>query len=588
MTGGKPDYTLSPLFLQFLDEAVSWAEELEIYLIIDNHSTDDIASKNPDLENVLLKVWRQMAEHYKDRSECIVYELLNEPNGSITTSRWGIIQQKTIDAIRGIDKRHTLMVGAADFNSYDELKLLPTYSDTNLIYTFHFYDPFLFTHQGVGWLDVPFNVAVGIPFPYDSETMPQMPEVLKDTWVKYSYSNYPSDGTVQNIKSLINIARDFKSSRNVDVFCGEFGVYRPFADTTDRAYWYSEVRKYLEECGIPWTIWDYQGGFGLFNQGSNEMFDYDMNIPVARALGFSVPEQLEYVLLPASVGFSMYSDFIGEKITDVSYALNGTIKFYSTDKPNNGNNCIFWTGSDQYAAIAFNFVPDKDLSKLVGVNYALSLMIRSDAPGTKIEVRFIDSKKNAEDHPWRMNFTIDESICKWDKKWHKVYIPLNKFIDMGSWDNAWYNPAGAFDWSIVDRFEITTDQGSLKNKSFWFDNIAVSNQDTALVYDNSAFEQSSSVFINKSENYNCKVYPLNVNSTSINYTLDHDGKVKIEIYDIMGRKVKLLENGSELKGSHQIIWNHNNNEGEKVANGIYICNLLFQNWSYSAKIMVIK
>ena len=72
MTNGKPDYTVDPLFYEFLDQAVNWAEELHIYLLIDNHSTDDIASLNPDLESILSNVWTQMAGHYKiDHISCM-------------------------------------------------------------------------------------------------------------------------------------------------------------------------------------------------------------------------------------------------------------------------------------------------------------------------------------------------------------------------------------------------------------------------------------------------------------------------------------------------------------------------------------
>src|SRR5665647_291236 len=67
MTNGSPDYTVDPLFFSFLDQAVDWAESLHMYLIIDNHSSDDIASQNPNLETVLSKVWIQMADHYKAR-----------------------------------------------------------------------------------------------------------------------------------------------------------------------------------------------------------------------------------------------------------------------------------------------------------------------------------------------------------------------------------------------------------------------------------------------------------------------------------------------------------------------------------------
>ena len=91
MTSGSPSYTLDPLYLSFQDSVVTWCEQLHIYLIIDNHSFDPVVGTSPAIGDILTKVWTQMAAHYKDRSDYILYEILNEPHG-ITTSVWGSIQ----------------------------------------------------------------------------------------------------------------------------------------------------------------------------------------------------------------------------------------------------------------------------------------------------------------------------------------------------------------------------------------------------------------------------------------------------------------------------------------------------------------
>ena len=88
------------------------------------------------------------------------------------------------------------------------------------------------------------------------------------------------------------------------------------------------VRQYLEEKGISWTTWDYQGGFGLFNKGSNELFDHDLNVPLLEALGFTVPPQTVFTVKPDSVGFMMYSDYVGHNMSNISYGT-GTLNFYS-------------------------------------------------------------------------------------------------------------------------------------------------------------------------------------------------------------------------------------------------------------------
>jgi len=296
LTSGSPEYILNPSFLPSLDSVATWAEELHLYLIFDNHTLFNDVRPAPvkvmlhNLDNILVKVWTQMAEHYKGRSDLIMYEILNEPH-DLDASKWGTIQGQVIDAIRKVDKKHTIIVGGTDWNNFTELRNLPVYSDTNLIYTFHFYDPFMFTHQGATWTTKGMELLSGVPFPYNASKMPPCPNALKGTSIERDLKNYPDEGTLEHVKSLIDIAVNFKNTRNVRIFCGELGVLDWNSDPADRVYWYSVVRRYLEENGISWTTWDYRGDFGLFNKGSKLEFNHDLNIPLLKALGFNVSPQ---------------------------------------------------------------------------------------------------------------------------------------------------------------------------------------------------------------------------------------------------------------------------------------------------------
>ena len=475
MTSGAPDYTVDPLFFYFLDQIVDWCEELEIHLILDNHTFDVAANTDPDVDKVLVPVWTQMAEHYKGRSAYLYYEILNEPHG-IADARWSQIQQAVITAIRAMDRVHTIVVTGAGWGSYNNLKLLPVYRDNNLIYTFHFYDPFMFTHQGASWTAPSMLPLAGVPFPYGAGPMPACPPGLKGTWVESSLTSYVNDGTVKHVKELIDIAVKFRDERQVPVFCGEFGVYKLNSKDDQRVYWYQVVRSYLEEKGIPWTIWDYEGGFGLFRAGTNELFEHDLNIPMVQALGLNPPAQTPFVQTPDRTGFDLYTDYMAENVRNVSYMGHGTLDFYCNTVPADGVYCIYCTGFDRYNAIGFDFRPDKDLTLLVQKGGMLDLWVRGDTPGAQVEVRFIDTKtSDPRDHPWRMGMAIDQKMVAWDGQWHHVQIPLKSFVERGSWDNAWFNPQGAFDWSAVDRFEIVSEYHNFVGMQFWFDDLRVTN-----------------------------------------------------------------------------------------------------------------
>lgn len=473
MTGGAPDYTVDPLFFHFLDQIVAWCEGLEIHLILDNHTSDVAANTDPDVAKVLVPVWTQMAAHYGGRSAYLYYEILNEPHG-IADARWSQIQQTVINAIRGVDQVHTIIVTGAGWGSYNNLKYLPIYRDTNLIYSFHFYDPFMFTHQGASWTDPSLVPLAGVPFPYGAGPMPACPPGLKGTWIESSLNSYKTDGTVKRVKELIDIAVKFRDEWQVPVFCGEFGVYRVNSDHGQRVYWYDVVRNYLEEKNIAWTLWDYEGGFGLFEKESNEMFEHDLNLPLVEALGLIPPLQTPFVTTPERTGFDLYTDYLAENVRNASYTGHGTLDLYCDTAPQDGVYCIRCTGFDRYNAIGFDFKPDRDLTVLVPAGYLLDFWVRGDTPGAQIEVRFLDTKTaDPRDHPWRMGMAIDQKLVAWDGQWRHVQIPLKSFVDRGSWDNAWFNPQGLFDWSAVDRFEIVSEYHDFVGMQFWFDDIRV-------------------------------------------------------------------------------------------------------------------
>jgi endoglucanase len=574
MTGGSPDYTIDPLFFYFLDEAVNWAEELDMHIIIDNHTFDPAVSTSPLIGNILVPVWKQMASHMKNRSALVYYEILNEPHG-INEIAWNAIQKMVIDSIRSVDQFHTIVVGPANWNSYTSLAAMPAYADTNLIYTFHFYDPFIFTHQGASWASPSMVDLAGVPFPYNAATMPACPPSLAGTWIQNEMNAYASTGTAAHVKSLIDSAVNFKNKRNVRIFCGEFGVYIPNSNNDDRTAWYEIVRKYFEEKGIAWTSWDYQGGFGLFEKGTDEMFDYDLNIPLINALGLTAPPQSDFTVIPDSAGFDLYRDYFGPQIFQSSSTVSGSLNFYSSDSPADGNYCIRWADALQYESIGFDFKPTRDLSFLKNDAYVLDFRVRSSSPGLRFDVRFIDTKTGPSDHPWRMRKTITSSVAAWDGAWHQVRIPLTGFTEQGSWDGSWYNPVGAFDWKAVDRFEIVAEDNSLAGEEVSFDDIHIAPLSPAFAEQNSVVPKECKLL----QNY---PNPFNPNTT-INYQLSTNSLVTITIYDMIGRETAVLVNEHQQAGTRSVEWNAAN-----LPSGIYLCRMRAGNFVQTQKMLLLK
>lgn len=69
-------------------------------------------------------------------------------------------------------------------------------------------------------------------------------------------------------------------------------------------------------------------------------------------------------------------------------------------------------------------------------------------------------------------------------------------------------------------------------------------------------------------------YPNPFNpTTSIGYHLPQAGHVRIDIYNILGQRIKTLIHGLQPAGDHRAVWDGNNEQGMRVGSGIYIYRL---------------
>lgn len=279
-------YTIPQKILNILDNVSAWAAELQMYVIFDFHNATHAESYTPaDVENILNPVWTHLASRYKDASPYIIYEIMNEPHG-IDIPVWNAIVERVFRLIRGIDREHWIIVGGADWNSTAAMKTLPDFQDDKVIYTFHFYDPHTFTHQGAPWCHM--ERVIGIPFPYDPQKMPPLPENLTEG-EKRCFTQYPENGKLEKVTECFDQYAEFSRERNAPVYCGEFGCFMSVPDEM-RVQWYRIVASLLAERGIPRTSWDYYGTFGIFKRverGVRPRFPEDLNRPLLSALGLN-------------------------------------------------------------------------------------------------------------------------------------------------------------------------------------------------------------------------------------------------------------------------------------------------------------
>lgn len=483
-------YTFQPKFLSRLDELLDLGEKWGITVIVDNHQWGYTTDYPEDhAEGFMKSVWRQIAEHCKNRSGKVVYELQNEPDGTWWREHWHELQGQLIEEIRKIDKVHSIIVCP---NPYHSMSELPEYEDDNLIYTFHFYDPMVFTHQGGGDSDWTHLYAVGgqVPFPVNAEfDGPKLASKISVASYKEDLLNYSFLGTEAYIRQKMDREITEGKRRGVPLFMGEFGAIGTFENTvgssnTDRCFWHECVRKYAELNGVSWTLWTYNKEFGLFTTEYGVKFDRDLNVDMVEALGLNIPPAYRDDPDEDESGYTkivLYDDDWGEKIVPFG-ADSKNLEIPSFDSPAVGSNCIKWdvTGSWNYVTFQFK---DKceDLSKLLTRKSSIRFRFKADlrtAKSMNWAIWLVNGKENfsdpAERHNWVMKYDINASNAKPDGEWHEVKVPFKDFDYRNSEDSPHGPSEGHFDWSKMKEIQFSTfDSDASAGAVFYLDEVVI-------------------------------------------------------------------------------------------------------------------
>lgn len=260
--------------LEAADLFVKWALENNLHVIIDNH--------HPEFDNTIagavttermVALWKRIAERYKNTDpEKVFFELRNEPR-DIKADEWRAQAGALIKTVRAVAPNHTLIVGFHDWNSRTALIESTLFADSNIIYTFHYYDPFIFTHQGATWSSEGLPELKGVPFPWSKERAIETPATAKGKWTESLIKSYEKDSNAEKMFADLKAAKDWSEKNKVPIFLGEFGSYGKNPTTEDRCRHAAVVYSALGKLKIPNAWWEWDGSFNMFEKGTNRIAD---------------------------------------------------------------------------------------------------------------------------------------------------------------------------------------------------------------------------------------------------------------------------------------------------------------------------
>lgn len=273
----KPDQ-LKPDALPYLDTAIRNFIQHNIAVIICPFGDFQEKVSQPGYLERAVNFWRLFAAHLRPFDpNWVLLQTANEP--SDVPANWQVQQGELLRAMRESAPDHTLITspsskfgpGDEDWGGIRALTMMQPYTDTNIVYGLHFYEPFMFTHQGADWAGWPMLLS-GVPYPATEQDARGLEERLAKeitdpeyAWVPGMIPAYVREGwNAEKLAEALRPALDWAARHDVPLIVDEFGVYRNGgAPRFGRTRWLNDVRNILEGAGAGWTMWDYAGGFAL-------------------------------------------------------------------------------------------------------------------------------------------------------------------------------------------------------------------------------------------------------------------------------------------------------------------------------------
>lgn len=249
---------------RYIDSCINWCKKYGLRMILDIHKTAGYTFNNAygkennlfndsELQDRFIKIWSELARRYGNE-ETIVFELLNEVVETENSEPWNALANRAIKEIRKYAPTTQIIIGGIEWNSVRAVALLNEPYDKNIIYTFHFYEPFSFTHQNAFW--VPETKNVTMEYPANVEEYKKASEIIGEK-ADFIFKEDIKEIGVQMLEQLIKEAIDVAEERGVALYCGEYGVIDQ-APVESTLKWYQDIHEVFEKHHIGRAAWTYK------------------------------------------------------------------------------------------------------------------------------------------------------------------------------------------------------------------------------------------------------------------------------------------------------------------------------------------
>ncbi|MCR4762881.1 MAG: glycoside hydrolase family 5 protein [Lachnospiraceae bacterium] len=264
------DGQLKETGFRYLEACRSWCEAHGMRMLIDLHEcfgySFDPLKKDMDrkkffydeeLQARFFKLWEEIARRFADHADQVAFEPLNEVVLYEVADAWNKLAASYIERMRKIVPDSYIVLGGVCYNSVTTVPLLNVPIDDKLVYNFHCYEPFIFTHQGAYWVNaMPKDWRIG--YPKTLEEYREAGRKLDENLAGAVYTEGIREIGEGFFEDLFAPAIEKATKDDVPLYCGEYGAI-DLADDEDRLRWLHDIHGVFRKHGIGHALWNYKG-----------------------------------------------------------------------------------------------------------------------------------------------------------------------------------------------------------------------------------------------------------------------------------------------------------------------------------------
>jgi len=221
-----PPYTIDEDWLSTVEQVVDWGLERDLFIIINGHHEEWIKkSYNSNNKARYLAIWEQISERLQDRSDRLLFEIINEPYG-MTQEDIDDLNFSTLEVIRETNPKRIVIYSGKGWSAANDLLEAKIPKDKYLMGYFHTYYPWSFAGEAKG------------------------------TW-----GHHERKGLFDIFKTV----SQWSEETGIPVLLSEFGAVRA-ADYNSRMFLYQSYAEGSHDYNLGYMVWDDGGMFKIYER----------------------------------------------------------------------------------------------------------------------------------------------------------------------------------------------------------------------------------------------------------------------------------------------------------------------------------